>query len=422
MAVARAAGRIVRADVKKQQNLLNVPRRGDKYNYAAELAMEIQDARKSLPALPRTLVAVHQSATGLPLYDEVMSTGCEDIGPGWVWDEDCGSRSAASATRDEDAEGGLSGGGTRGREGVNGGRDQSRIVTPISETQAKYIQETNRETWRVRRRLLMMCTVWVKAILSGRHLASHNIKGAQWARSKGTCRDVIDFCAEHGLWATNSREEHRETFHAKTVEDEHILRKDAPCAAFPFDNCDFDPRIGERQGEGPHTSTIAASSLTVRPDVDVLDGPNPNEGYRRYNSFVLKVRGCVAKSAPRRLRGTAEATCLEAQLQGVITPEKRATLDALCAFIMLGSTKSWKDLKAAIDRMLRIWRGTEAGRAGAPWVIAGDEETYNFLRSLQVEARRVPPNSRVSRRLASPLSHGEGTPPAILGCWRRVRR
>ncbi|CAM9635556.1 unnamed protein product, partial [Pylaiella littoralis] len=94
-----------------------------------------------------------------------------------------------------------------------------------------------------------MCTSILKAILAGRHLACHDIIGAQWAKSRGTSRQVIDHCAKQGMWATASSVEHRESFNAKAVGDEHILRKNATCAAFPFDNCDFDPRIGERQGE-----------------------------------------------------------------------------------------------------------------------------------------------------------------------------
>lgn len=73
MAVARAAGRIVRADTQQQHKLQNVPRRGEKHNFAAELATDVRDTNKSLAALPRTSVAVHQNQTGLLLYPEVVS-------------------------------------------------------------------------------------------------------------------------------------------------------------------------------------------------------------------------------------------------------------------------------------------------------------------------------------------------------------
>lgn len=122
---------------------------------------------------------------------------------------------------------------------------------------------------------------------------------------------------------------------AKAVEDEHLLPKDATCAAFPFDNCDFDPRVGERQGEGPHVSTIAASALTVGADVgrledasqmkprsslkvkDVLEGPDEEEGVKRYNLFAVQLRRAASKSRLSRLFDGGESTCLEAELRKV---------------------------------------------------------------------------------------------------------
>lgn len=65
MAVARATGKILRTDVTQQEDLTNVPPPGAHHNYAEELGMEVQDARASLAALPRTQVALHQSATDL---------------------------------------------------------------------------------------------------------------------------------------------------------------------------------------------------------------------------------------------------------------------------------------------------------------------------------------------------------------------
>ncbi|CAM9775397.1 unnamed protein product [Pylaiella littoralis] len=230
------------------------------------------------------------------------------------------------------------------------------------------------------------------------------------------------------MWATASSVEHRESFNAKAVEDEHILRKDATCAAFPFDNCDFDPRIGERQGEGPHISTIAASALSVGADVgrledaskmkprsrltlgDVLQGPDEEDGVKRYNLFWLKVRRAVTNSGLKRSVGTEESTCMEAELRKDITPEQTAEVESLYAFIMRASSKSFKDVKAAVDRILCIWRGTDAGKEGAPCVIAGDEETYTYLRHIMAydpdgyrQVRRYPGDWHLLLHMAKAL-------------------
>ncbi|CAN0526514.1 unnamed protein product, partial [Ectocarpus sp. 12 AP-2014] len=118
-----------------------------------------------------------------------------------------------------------------------------------SEAAATFIDKTNRDRRGFARRLYMLCKCTVKAIFPGRHLTAADIKGAQWAKSKGTCRQVIDFVAGHGLWATTLQVQHREDYHAKVVEDKDILPKGAQCAAIANDNCDHDPRVGERQGE-----------------------------------------------------------------------------------------------------------------------------------------------------------------------------
>lgn len=35
-----------------------------------------------------------------------------------------------------------------------------------------------------------------------------------------------------------------------------------------------------------------------------------------------------------------------------------------------------------VDRILRIWRATDAGKEGAPVLVAGDQETYRFIAKL----------------------------------------
>lgn len=52
-------------------------------------------------------------------------------------------------------------------------------------------------------------------------------------------------------------------------------------------------------------------------------------------------------------------------------------------------------MKGIIDRILGIWRGTDAGNDGAPCIIAGDEETYRFIYHLM---KQDPDNYRQIRR------------------------
>lgn len=95
-----------------------------------------------------------------------------------------------------------------------------------------------------------------------------------------------------------------------------------------------------------------------------------------------------------------------------MTPVTRAELESLYAFVQRGSTKSYRDMKAAIDRIIRIWRGTIAGKEGAPCIIAGDEETYTFLRVLMThepdqyrQIRRYPGDWHLLLHMAKALLH-----------------
>ncbi|CAB1099407.1 unnamed protein product [Ectocarpus sp. CCAP 1310/34] len=208
-------------------------------------------------------------------------------------------------------------------------------------------------------------------------MASHDIKGAQRAKSKGTCREVINFVAEHGLWATTSKIQHREDFHARFVDDKDLQSQDAECAAIPLDNCDFDPRVVVGQGEGPHLPFIAATALTVGPDVggmddcslvksrgsitveDVMMGPEPDreDGARRYNGFLVKLYRSVVAEARNNSERSGPDTCMESELIKAITLEGKSPQQLRYAFIQKGSTKSFSDMKAAIQRILGIWRG-----------------------------------------------------------------
>ncbi|CAB1107685.1 unnamed protein product [Ectocarpus sp. CCAP 1310/34] len=221
-------------------------------------------------------------------------------------------------------------------------------------------------------------------------MASHHIKAVQWAKSKGTPRVVVDFCAAHGMWATDRQVRHREDFNAKVVEDGDKLPKDVTCGAFPYDNCDMEPVVGVCQGE-PHLSTIAASAVTVGGSVgkledasrlkryslltldDVMKGPNAQGGERRFEAFQSQLTAPTCRLRERVVRfdtGRAAVVC------GGSTPN--------------GSNaggESYSRRPAAVDRILRIWRGTVAGKNGAPCIIAGDEETYRVLYHIQKQER-----------------------------------
>ncbi|CAM9887824.1 unnamed protein product [Ectocarpus sp. 4 AP-2014] len=212
------------------------------------------------------------------------------------------------------------------------------------------------------------------------------------------------------MWATDSQVRHREDFNAKVVEDGDMLPKDATCGAFPFDNCDMKPVVGVSQGE-PHLSTIAASAVTVEGSVgtleddsrlkryilltldDVMKGPHAQGGERRFEASQSQLQRAVYESASLASTPGGLLWCVEAQLRKPrfptqdLTPKKRATLDGRFAFIQLGSTKNFTDNKTAIDRILRIWRGTVAGKDGTPCIIAGDKETYRVMYHIQKQER-----------------------------------
>ncbi|CAB1115552.1 unnamed protein product [Ectocarpus sp. CCAP 1310/34] len=314
MSVVRAAGRIVRADVESDPALKNTTGTREKYRYADELDMKVKPPRETLlSTFPPSLVGLYQSMTDMALYREIIASETEHPGEPWVWQTE--GRDGRHPTTSGDL------------EGENGDGEKKN--------EARHINSLNRDRRSTHRRLLVMCTVVVTAILRGRYMGSHDIKGAQWAKSKGTCREVTNFVAEHGLWATTSQIQHREDYHARFVEDKDLLSQDAECAAIPLDNCDFDPRVGVGQGEGPHLPFIAATALTVGPDVgrmddwwlvkgrgsltveDVLMGPERDrgDGARRYNEFSADLyRGVFAEARNNSDRAAAD-TCFECELR-----------------------------------------------------------------------------------------------------------
>ena len=75
---------------------------------------------------------------------------------------------------------------------------------------------------------------------------------------------MLDHGAEHGLWVTSSQLQHRDDYFATVVAGEDILPKDASCAAFALDKCDFEPAMNVTGGQR-HLSCIAAIAVTMGP-------------------------------------------------------------------------------------------------------------------------------------------------------------
>ena len=267
--------------------------------------------------------------------DDAARVPCKVWERGW---RDKFKKSVGDAT--DDSAGGsmcdttVGSGGGAGRTGV-GATSGGGSVRPASETRAKYVEKFNRGCRSVRRRLTVMCTSMVKSVLGGRYMPSHSIKATQWAKSKKTPRVVLDFLAEHLGWATDSQVRHRESKFARVVEDSKLLPKCAKCAAFAQDNCDSEPGIGVRQGEGPHIPCVACVALWAGAEVgtledasmlkrirnlsldDILAGSDAAEGERRYGAFFATLLGAVSKSERIRSGEGGPLWCFEAQLREV---------------------------------------------------------------------------------------------------------
>ena len=347
MEVVKTAGGIVRRDIEREESLKNAPARGAPNNYLAEMKRPVEPTSTTLLSMPPTVLGFFQSVTGFPLYGAVNHVESRSEAlltkvwePGWraefqsSTDDDArveGSREATGeAVRERRA---ASAGGT-GREEVGGGSGDGS-ARPACEKQAKVMDGIQRDNRSFRRQLVVSCTSLVKAVLGDRYMASHHIKATQWAKSKGTPRAVLNFCAEHGLCVTDSQLYHRESKLAKTVDDANLMPKCATCCAFAQDNCDHEPSIGVRQGEGPHIATVASTAHWLGEEVgaledasmlkrlgdlstdDVLLGPDPAEGERRYGDFFRTLLGAVSTSEQIRSTEGAQQWCFEAQLREV---------------------------------------------------------------------------------------------------------
>ncbi len=331
MDVVRRAARIVREDVENKKCLKNAPGRGSKHQYGEELGMEVKDPREALLDFPATLVALLQGVTGFGLGREVV--GAEREGATFVWEDKWHEEVLADARESRVPTQGS------GEPGGGAARTSPLALPPattIPESLAAEIAKENKDRRSKHRRVYMLCCMLVKAVVGDKYIASHDIKGTQWAKTKGCPREVIDFCAGMGLWATTARLQHREDWFVRQAGDKDIIDKNAECAAIPLDNCDKDISVPDAQGEGPHYSCIAATITTRGPEVgrledasklrrredlhvnDVLEGPQwEEEGGRRYQTFEDVLYAAVVESVKISSGGDNELTCLEVVLRKV---------------------------------------------------------------------------------------------------------
>eukprot|EP00752_Nemacystus_decipiens_P011825 g10492.t1 len=204
-----------------------------------------------------------------------------------------------------------------------------------------------------------------------------DIKGTQWVKSKGVPRDVIDFCAELGLWATTSQLQKREDWFLKHVEDKDLTDEHAESAAIPVDNCDKDITVSETAGEGCHFATITGTITTRAREVGKLEDESKLRPRRDLTlTDVTNGREWEADAGNGRFDAFKEN----------IIPDERAEAKGGYMFIQKGSTTKHSDMKASVVRAVEAWRASRGGRGPAPVVMVGDEQTYRFLFHLATQA------------------------------------
>ncbi|CAB1102381.1 unnamed protein product [Ectocarpus sp. CCAP 1310/34] len=185
MSVVRAAGTIVRADVESDPALNNTSGTREKHRYADKLDMKVKPPRETLlTAFPPALVGFYQSMTNMALYREIIASETEHPGEPWVWHTE--GRDGRHPTNSGVLEGANVDGEKKDERpsilespgcGIPKGETDGTLPTRAS-WRARTLMEKRRT------RLLVMCTVVVKSIWRGRRMGSHDIKGAQWAKSK----------------------------------------------------------------------------------------------------------------------------------------------------------------------------------------------------------------------------------------------
>jgi len=107
MAVVKTAGGIVRRDIQLDEGLKNAPGPGKPNIYMKELERPVEPTRKTLLAMPPTLVGLLQGVTDEELHAEKdPAEPRKEAGPGKVWE--CGWREKFGGSAGDDTAGGSS--------------------------------------------------------------------------------------------------------------------------------------------------------------------------------------------------------------------------------------------------------------------------------------------------------------------------
>ncbi|CAN0280046.1 unnamed protein product [Ectocarpus sp. 4 AP-2014] len=177
------------------------------------------------------------------------------------------------------------------------------------------------------------------------------------------------------------------------------------------------PAVGERHGEGPHISFIAATAVTVGDDVvrmqdaaslrrrrsltvdQITKGLDQEEGDRRFKDFERTLRRAAVDSVLSSSSEASPWTCVESELRKFITPEERSEANGRYAFIQRGSTKRYTDNKTpTLDFELTSGCGGGGGDNGGGtglgqwlgWVSDGGvvQSSVRYVRSIDCASLR----------------------------------
>ncbi|CAM9678275.1 unnamed protein product, partial [Sphacelaria rigidula] len=213
----------------------------------------------------------------------------------------------------------------------------------------------------------------------------HDFSLAQVLKTHGTPVAMIDYIAAHGFCMTESMRYKREQYFVKLRLDKHLLALALRAAAISWDNCDFRCAVA---ATCVAVETPCGDLSLVRDHrkqdqlvaADVTMGPHWHMDGEQWDKYLSVFDEAAFRCAVGRIAGGGGSidTCLELELRQAIPTMQREPQVFKYLFMQLGSTKSWADSKAAIDRIADIRRVGERG-APAACMVAGDEETFRFM-------------------------------------------